>query len=641
MKRQGIVGAARTGVLLLALGGMVSGGESLFAQAAKPAESARAYTPAQLFSIKPVQAEVDVDTPGSPEEMEKFTVQQAGRSIVVKDETGRLYRAFTARGDGPVNQWSFYKNGIEVYRQFTDEKGASAPNEFRWMNNSGTRWGIAKPGGKEIDSWKMISAEEVSAEIIAAIAKKDLKRFMRVVPTAEELAALELSDEMKTQLAQKIRQMPQGFEKAVAELALSPNAKWIQYSGGRPGFYSTGETNQNGIVVYENAVAVAEDEAIKPIVLGTIFQIGENNWRFLGTPHLDDPERQLAGEFTFFPSSEMASVISGQSQGAAPSEDMMKLITKLQELQGQLHEAAMKDRAAIHEEILTTTLDIAMISTTVEDIDLWIRQAANSVDGGVRANEFPEGPKKLDILFTKVNEQLKMPNTASYVKYIQIMSEYYQSLNEKANINRVNLVLVENLENLVTEFEKTDGAARAMLELAGYFEMMSDQEDALKWYRKAVTDFPDTTLGARAAGAVRRLTSVGKAVPFTATASNGAKFNIAQAKGKITVLYFWYSWSETESQALKALADANKNVRILAINVDDSVENMNAYIENNPIMKKEIPCLREEGGLESPPALYWGLQQPPMMILYDAEGKVAAQNIVSTETLAAEIEKLK
>lgn len=611
------------------------------------------YTPAQILRVAAFQPDVEVDTPGSAEEIEKCVVQEQPGTLILKDDTGKTLRVFMSRGGATVNHMGYFRNGIEVYRQF-NEKG-TRPNEFRWMNNAGTRWGIDEDEDRIIDRWKMISAEEVSQEVISAFVKKDAKIFTRLAPTTEELGVLGLDAQTQSRVQQKTRMMQQGFEKTSAALELTPSTKWVQFSGTVPGLVpSSKDGNSADVLAYENAMVLVRDEkdnSMKQIVLGTIVKIGENNWRLIGLPRLDDPESEMiATDFTFYPPGDVAAMMLNhgpQNTGPAPSEDVMELILHVQKLQSALHETPPEKRAALHEEILTATLKIASSYTTVDEIDIWIRQAANNVDGGVRANEYPDGPRKLEILFTKVKDELQLPHTAAYVKYVQIMSDYYQQLNEKKDPMRVNAAWTETLENFVGEFEKTEGAARAMLELGGYYEMVSQQNEALKWYRKIATDFPgESVIAKKAAGAVRRIESVGKAVPFSAKATNGASIDLAQLKGKIVVLYFWDSWSDSAfglSRDLKTIADKNKNIQFIGINVDDSTENMKAHLAANPVPFPQIHepgDMDRPGGIESPSALYWGLQIPPMMILYDAEGKVVEQNITTANKLLSAIEEL-
>ena len=482
-------------------------------------------------------------------------------------------------------------------------------------------------------------------EAIAALIAKDAQQFTRLIPNAEELTALGLGNNAESKVRQKIGLMQEGFANAVKSIGLSANAEWVQFNGGQPGIVpASKDGNPADIISYENVSAIIRDgdgdDSIKQIILGTIVKVGDNNWRLIGIPHLDDPNsQQMIADYTFFAPGMLAEMAQGGTPAPASAVDEInQIIEMISEKQNSLRTVELKDRAAIHEEILALMLKCAAsaaVQSSLDDADLWIRQAADLVDGGVRANEYPDGSRKLEALFLKVKEQFQSPEPAAYVKYRQIMAEYYQRLHNGEDNMKVTVEWTQNLEKFIDEYAKTEGAARAMLELAGYYEMTQNDNDALKWYQKLGTEMPDSIYGKRAAGAIRRIGSIGKAVPYTSKTTAGAAFSLAQLKGSPVVLYFWDSYTDMESAALKQVAAKYKDLKIVSVNVDDRAESMKAYIENNPM--PFIQVFDTVDGV-SQSGLYWGLQIPPMMIYIDADGKVVAQNITTTANLLKVIE---
>ncbi|KKL09289.1 hypothetical protein LCGC14_2567350, partial [marine sediment metagenome] len=106
-------------------------------------------------------------------------------------------------GDNAVDDWRYYKNGLEVYRDVDSDFNRKA-DQFRWFHTSGSRWGIDDNEDGQIDRWKTISAEEVSAEAVAALSSGDTQRFMCLVLTPKELKSLGLGPEKQKQLGATI-----------------------------------------------------------------------------------------------------------------------------------------------------------------------------------------------------------------------------------------------------------------------------------------------------------------------------------------------------------------------------------------------------------------------------------------------------
>ena len=60
---------------------------------------------------------------------------------IVRDGNGRILRSFVdTNGDNVVDLWCYYQGGIEVYRDI-DRNFNGKPDQYRWLNTAGTRWG--------------------------------------------------------------------------------------------------------------------------------------------------------------------------------------------------------------------------------------------------------------------------------------------------------------------------------------------------------------------------------------------------------------------------------------------------------------------------------------------------------------------
>ena len=89
----------------------------------------------------------------------------------LRDAQGKLLRRFViARGGSKLDQWSYYQDGFEVYRE-EDLDGDRSLDECRWLNAGGMR--IAQVEKGQIKGWKQISAEEASKVLVQATVLRD------------------------------------------------------------------------------------------------------------------------------------------------------------------------------------------------------------------------------------------------------------------------------------------------------------------------------------------------------------------------------------------------------------------------------------------------------------------------------------
>ena len=145
---------------------------------ASPAAAASSPSAANALKLVPVQKGVDYDRPTAKEIPKcKIAAKKLSGNVgwIVENPQGTILRRFMdTNGDNVVDQWSYYKNGLEVYRDI-DANFNNKADQYRWFHTAGTRWGLDKNEDGEIDAWKVISAEEVTAEIIAALARRDAR----------------------------------------------------------------------------------------------------------------------------------------------------------------------------------------------------------------------------------------------------------------------------------------------------------------------------------------------------------------------------------------------------------------------------------------------------------------------------------
>jgi len=304
------------------------------------AASARAASPTveQALKLAPIQKDVDYDIP-SAADAAKCTIkaEKVGGQTgwVVRGPNGQILRQFVdTNGDNVVDRWSYFKDGIEVYRDI-DENFNGKADQYRWLNTAGMRWGLDKAEDGKIDSWKQISPEEVSAEVVLAIRDKDPARFARVLLTPSEAKSLGLGQAKIKQLLDKIGAAPGAFADLMRrQSAIKQSTQWVHFGGTRPGLVPVGDDGATGeITAYENVLAMTEtDGRDGQLSIGTLVKLGDV-WKVIDAPSVPDP-KQIAESPGFFFQAPNRGMESGASEtaGDGPNEKVQKMIDELSKL---------------------------------------------------------------------------------------------------------------------------------------------------------------------------------------------------------------------------------------------------------------------------------------------------------------------
>ena len=577
---------------------------------------------------QPLQSDVEIDSIAEEEiALCELITSEDGRQMKLLSPQKIVLRHFAdTNGDAnrQVDQWSYYQNGVEVYREM-DTDGNDKPEQFRWLNSAGTRWGIDTNGDGKIDYWKEISAEEVSREIILALATRDVQRFLCVALTEEELKSLELGETLNSTVAQKVAALKTGFANAIATVALTSGAEWYQLNAMLPGVVPQGDQgNKKDVHVYENATATIGDGGnIRQILVGTLVQTGSNRWRVLDLPKNYDDEHV---SFTF-----IQPAVQG-STGPADSE-VVAIMNQVYALQAQIPNLPAAQRPEKHKESIALLLEIVKQSATQDERENWIRQIADTIMEAVGRNEYPDGKEQIATLFGTVNKPT-MPELAAHVRSRQLMVDYYVNLSSGMDPMRAYTLWLNDLEDMVTAFSKTEAGLEGTMQLASYKEMLDPtNEEAIKWYRKVIELVPGTPMAAKATGAIRRLTAEGKEIPFRGyNDTTGKAFDITDHKGRFVLLCFWESPSAAQLPIIKVVTDKFESggLVVVGVNLDPDETTLRTSLQRASVPWRQLYA---PGGLEGALATYWGIMTPPCMILYDKEGKVMRSSIPTVEDL--------
>jgi thiol-disulfide isomerase/thioredoxin len=574
------------------------------------------------LSLQPVQKDVAIERPEAAE-IAKCTIKAEGkRGWIVRDSAGQILRAFTdTNADNVVDQWSYYKDGIEVYRDI-DSNFNKKPDQCRWLNMGGSKWGVDSNEDGKIDAWKSISPEEVSSELVAAIRQGDRARFERLLLSKEELASLGVGAAKAELLTKKVSMAPAGFVKlAEAQKVITPESKWVSFGGIQPGLVPAGtEDSTADLTVYENVMAMVEtDGKAQPLTIGTMVLVN-GNWRLIDLPNTSE---EAPGPFFF--SMPRAERPDGGEIAGKPTERMQEILKALQDLP-DIGSSSPKQ----HEQRTELLKQLADEADTPENRVQWYRQLADTLSAAVQAGGYEGGIEKLKQLYETLKEDPQDDDLATYVQWRWMTAQHGHELatadpNGFANIQTK---WIDELTKFVADAKHSSDSAEAMMELAIAQEFGGDESKAIEWYDTIVRDFPDAPVHAKAAGAKLRLTSIGKPIPLKGKTINGGQlFDLERLKGKAVLIQYWATWCEpckADLPLLTHLRTKFKDFEVVGVCLDNDPQAMVAFLKQND---PRWPQLFEEGGLDSRFANELGIQTLPTMILVDKQGNVVNRSI--------------
>src|SRR5262249_16700485 len=195
-----------------------------------------APTPAQILSFTPRQAGVDCTTPTAEQQKDcKVELVKTGKGSgwLLSDKSGTLRRFADTNGDNKIGTWSFYKNGAQVCGE-VDRNANGKPDQYRWLNGGGSKWGVDQDEDGHIDGWRAISAEEVSQEALLAVSTRDYSRLQALLLTEAEIKALDLSAAEAQRVRASLREAQAKFTELLSKLKGIEKASWIHLETAAP-----------------------------------------------------------------------------------------------------------------------------------------------------------------------------------------------------------------------------------------------------------------------------------------------------------------------------------------------------------------------------------------------------------------------
>ncbi len=597
-----------------------------------PAALAAGPSAKDALSLQPVQKDVDIERP-TPEEAEKCTIKAEGKKgWVVRDANGQILRTFSdTNGDNVVDQWCYYKDGVEVYRDIDSNFNRKA-DQCRWLNTGGSRWGVDRDENGKIDYWKSISPEEATAELVAAMRDRDRERFERILLTQAELKTLGVGPDKALTLAKKIEMAPASFAKlASGQQVVTPNSKWVSFGGMQPGLVPVDtDGSTTDLIVYENVMAMVEtDGKAAPLSVGTLVRVGET-WRLI-----DLPTTSENGTEPFFFPMPRPQMPDGAPLAGQPSQRMQDIMKDLQTLP-ELASSTPADHAK--------RIDLLkqMGEEDAENRAQWYQQIADTLSAAVQTGSYEDGLKKLRELADELAKNPQDEELSFYFEWRWMTAQHGHKLSQSnADFPKIQSEWIGDLTAFVDKSKKYPLSVEALMELGISHEFGGDENKALEAYSTLVKDFPNSPLYTKALGAKTRLESPGKSISLKGKiVGNGQTYDLASRQGKAVLIQYWATWSDlskADMPLLKELRTKYKDLEVVGVCLDNDPQAMAAFLKQND---PRWPQLFEDGGLESSRyAVELGIQIVPTMVLIDKQGKVVNRNIRADE-LEAELQRI-
>ncbi len=620
---------------------------------AAPGSMAAEYSPKDLLKFRPTQLGVDYDTPTESAALDVCKVelvtdaQKRTIGYALRDGQGKLLRRFIITSGGKfLNQWSYYQDGFEVYRE-NDLDGDRALDECRWLNSGGTR--IATVRGGKIADWKRLSAEEASKVLVQALSSSDLALLESVMATPDELAEAGVPRGVIDRVA--LTADRRGEAVAALQKTLSGwTAKtiWNRFDGTYPHLIAADPASGLGkdLVLYENAVVFAggpPGQASAATARTSFLQVPEmiklgETWKFVELPRAVDPEKPVVASTSGI----RAALFDQAGPGPQRDEALEKTIKSLADYDSanaQLQSSGdKKDLARFHVGRIPLLSAIVKTARDPEDKVNYQKQIVDSLVAAYQTGFYAKARQVLESMAAEATR------TSSYAAYRLIGADFVLRNEEPgANFLANQKKWMGELEAFLTRFGNSEEAPEVWFQLGSSNEFNAEEDKARQDYAKLVESFAETPSGKKAAGALRRLDLVGKPIAIKGTSIQGETVDTAQFHGKPVLVVFWASWGgQSVRRELPDLAKLHtryrgKGLEVIGVSLDNTCADVDAFLKEQPL---GWPQIFEPNGIDSRLATEYGIISLPTMFLLDGQGKVVNRNLRTASDVERQLERL-
>ena len=593
----------------------------------------------ELLRFQPITKGVDYETPVDPAAIAACKVEiipnaTTGTTIgwALRDGQGKVLRRFVMlRGGKSLDQWSYFQDGFEVYRE-VDLNNDRSPDEVRWMNAAGTR--VAKVNRGKITGWSRISGEEASKVFVQALVAGDLGLIETVMATPADLEALGVPESEQDRVAAAEKTRAAAIKALRAGLVgWDAETVWLRLDAALPHLIPADAGLKEDLILHENAVIFAGSPNGSGAGKTAFLQVGEmvkvgDTWKLVDLPRVIDPK---TGMIAAFEGGIRSAVFRNEAGPAAGAEnprvaEAMAGLAAYHKANEALLTSNTQGIARFHVGRIAPLNKVVKAAEAAGDAKVELdhqKLIVDSLAAAYSSGAYPEGPKFLDQMVAKGGK------IGSYAAYKAIEADFALRSADAANAMTVQDEVLEKLKAFSEKYPQSDEAPQALLFLASTNEMNSREAEARKYYTQLTEQSPGTEWGKKAAGALKRLDLVGKPLILKAVDLKGQTIDVAAYRGKTVLVTFWATWAEPAKRDLPELAKLYKQFNpkgfeVISVNLDNDKDELDAFLKENPLPWPEI---FEPGGMENRLATEFGIISLPTMFLVDPDGKVGKRDL--------------
>jgi thiol-disulfide isomerase/thioredoxin len=616
-----------------------------------PADEARLKV---LLTYRPSFPGVEWDQPPSPANPAAYKDEVISGGFQVRDAQGKIVlRAVDRDGDRQMDQWSYFLDGFEVYREIDLNKDKKL-DQVRWLNSGGTRFATISKG--KIAGWTKISAEEASKVFVQALVSGDTALLETVMASPAELEKLGIPkaevDTVAAAEKQRVTQV-ETLRAGVLASGWDANTVWLRLDGAMPRLIPADACAglHDDLMLYENAVIFA-GALNNPANAGRVafLQVGEmvkvgDAWKFVDLPRVVDPNKNGViaavdgGIRSAIYRSDAAGTVAGENPQLA---EALQALTAYEKANASLVESGKpKEIAQFHYGRIEPLRAVVKVAKSLNEAKVALdheKLIVDSLAAAYATGNYAAGAKVLGELEGKGGK------IGSYAAFKLIEADFALANNEGNGNNflKIQNEWVGRLKAFIEKYPQSEEASQGLLFLASTTEMNGDEDAAKAYYARLSEGYPATEYGKKGAGALKRLDLVGKPISLKGTDLEGKPFDLASYQGKTVLVNFWATWATQAKRDLPELAKLaekykGKGFEVVLVSLDNDKAELDAYLKSNPV---PWPGLFEPGGIESRLAVEYGVISLPTKIVVGPDGKVLNRSLRYAADLEIYLDKI-